>query len=421
METEKSLSNTESSDKELASTDKGELNTLVDLLKMTPFRNVWIASTISLIGDVCFMVALPWLVLQLTGSSLALGSVMMALAVPRALLLLIGGAMSDKFPARTILAMAYSVQLVCVGVVSALIWYHSLHLNALYILAFCFGIADAFTSPALRVLLPELVPREQLPRANSLLSSTSQVCLLGGAAIVGLLIAKWGLFFAFFVDTISYVFIIFVLFGIAAKARTKLSSQNMRSAIAEGLRYVWSDTALRSLLTVMTCINFCMIGATQVGFAALANSRFESSADFGFLLMSAGIGSLIGIVLAGSPLPKMNLQSTFTTACLTLSFLLAALAIQLQIWGVCIISLSLGIVAGYVNIQVVSWLQATVRSDMLGRVMSVLALGSVGIAPLSLAISGLVAQSHVHILFLSAGAILFLTTLLMGRHQSVNI
>lgn len=70
------------------------------------FKHVWVGSTISQLGDVGFMLALPWLVLQMTGSSLALGSVMMALAIPRALLMLLGGAVSDRFPARTVLAVA---------------------------------------------------------------------------------------------------------------------------------------------------------------------------------------------------------------------------------------------------------------------------------------------------------------------------
>jgi MFS family permease len=391
----------------------GETQALQELLQIAPFRNVWIASTISQLGDVCFMVALPWLVLQMTGSSLALGAVLMALAAPRALLLLVGGAISDRFPPRTILAVAFSVQAICVGAVAALIWYGALRLELLLALTVCFGIADAFTSPAMHVLLPSMVKAEQLPAANGLLESTNQICLLAGAAVVGLLIAQWGILFAFVVDAISYIFIILVMLSMAAKPRAEAPAQSVRSAIAEGLRYVWRSPDLRTILITIACVNFCVAGVTQVGFAALATFKFGSPAAFGFLLVSVGIGSVAGIVWAGTRKQKSSVLASVAMSCIVLSFLLAALAIQLPMWWACTVSFVLGIVAGYVNVLVISWLQASVQSDMLGRVMSVLEFASAGVVPVSVAIAGLLANSHVNVLFVAAGALLLLLTLLM--------
>lgn len=72
-------------------------------LRIAHFRNLWLGSTVSMIGDQFYMVALPWLVLSLTGSGLALGTMMMTAAVPRAVLMLIGGAATDRFAPRTVL------------------------------------------------------------------------------------------------------------------------------------------------------------------------------------------------------------------------------------------------------------------------------------------------------------------------------
>ena len=384
------------------------------------FNHVWVGSTISQLGDVGFMLALPWLVLQMTGSSLALGSVMMALAIPRALLMLLGGAVSDRFPARTVLAVAYTAQALCVALIALLLHRQALNLQALYLIAFCFGVADAFTSPALRVLMPELAPPEQLQRANALLQSSMQICVLAGSAVGGLLIAHYGLLFVFIADAASYAYIIAVLLCMAARPRAAApgaEAGGIIPAIAAGLRYVWRDGGLRAVLISFASINFCATGATQIGLVVLAGQQHGSS-GLGLLMACAGAGSLLGLALAAKWRSPLTVHRSAAAASFALSLLLAGLALPLPLWWVCLDAALLGAVAGYVNIQVLSWLQGSVRSDMLGRTMSVLALASVGITPLSLAAAGLLAQIGTGALFLGAGTLLLLTSTLLWRHAA---
>ena len=385
---------------------------------LTPtFRHVWIGSTISQLGDVAFMLALPWLVLQMTGSSVALGSVMMALAVPHALLMLLGGAVSDRFPVRTVLAVAYAAQALCVTLIAVLLRAHTLNLPMLYLLAFCFGVADAFTSPALRVLLPQLVAPDQLPRANALLQSSSQLCVLAGSAVGGLLIAQWGLLTMFIVDAASYVYIIVLLLFLARRRRAATPTSKtvgIRQAIVDGLRYVWGDHRLRALMVSFAGINFCATGSTQIGMVVLASDR-HGSPGLGLLMASAAAGSLAGLALAARWLPAAGIHTKVAAASLMLSVLLAGLALPMPLWWVCLDAGLLGAVAGFINVSLLSWLQGRVRGDMLGRVMSVLGLASAGITPLSLAVAGLLAKFGVGTLFLGASALLLLTTAVMRR------
>src|SRR6476620_208909 len=88
------------------------------------FRNLWIGGAISAFGDQFYLVALPWLVLQLTGSNLAVGTVLMAAAVPRALLMLAGGAVSDRIAPRRIMLRTASLRTLFVGAVGALAYFH---------------------------------------------------------------------------------------------------------------------------------------------------------------------------------------------------------------------------------------------------------------------------------------------------------
>src|SRR5436305_7855121 len=159
-------------------------------LALPDFRNLWTGATISLLGDQFYLVALPWLVLQLTGSSLALGTILMTAAIPRAALMLLGGAVTDRFSARRVLIATAAVRTVLVGTVAALIGLHAIRLWQIYLLTFAFGVADAFSFPAGPALVPTLVQPEQLQPANALLQSSTVATQMVGPAPAGLIIKR---------------------------------------------------------------------------------------------------------------------------------------------------------------------------------------------------------------------------------------
>jgi MFS family permease len=136
-------------------------------LRIPHFRNLWLGSTVSLLGDQFYIVALPWLVLQVTGSSLALGVIMMSAAVLRAFLMLMGGAVSDRIAPRNFLLVTNFARMLLVAAIAVLTWTHWIQVRHLYFLAFAFGIADAFGLPAGQALLPTLFARDQLTSYSS--------------------------------------------------------------------------------------------------------------------------------------------------------------------------------------------------------------------------------------------------------------
>jgi MFS family permease len=178
-----------------------------------PLRNpdyrLWlIGGTISLLGDQFYLVALPWLVLQHTGSAVAMGAIMMAGAIPRALLMLMGGAVSDRMSARKIMMATATARTICVTAIGVLVWLRVLRTWELYALAFAFGVADAFAVPAQTAYMPSLLKREQLVAASSIGQSTGQLTTIVGPVPAGFVIKTLGVAWAFFVDAISFLFII---------------------------------------------------------------------------------------------------------------------------------------------------------------------------------------------------------------------
>ena len=241
------------------------LPTVEHPLKNANYRLWLIGGTISFLGDQFYLVALPWLVLQQTGSAVAMGAIMMAGAIPRAVLMLMGGAVSDRLSARKIMMATATARTVCVTVIGLLVWLRVLQTWELYALAFAFGVADAFAAPAQSAYMPSLVKREQLVAASSVSQSTAQLTTIVGPVPAGFVIQALGVAWAFFVDAISFLFIIGALWKLPDPPETASARKAMWHSIAEGISYVAKDVPLRSLMLLATIMNFCVSGPVAVG------------------------------------------------------------------------------------------------------------------------------------------------------------
>src|SRR5690348_1360228 len=108
-----------------------------------PFRKLWVATALSLFGDFISYVAMAWLVLQLTGSSLALGTVLVVQALPRAVLMVVGGALTDRLSARVTMLGSMGLRAAAVGPLAVLVVSGHVQMWQVYAIAVVFGVVDA--------------------------------------------------------------------------------------------------------------------------------------------------------------------------------------------------------------------------------------------------------------------------------------
>ena len=175
-------------------------------------------------GDQLSIIALPWLVLKLTGDASAMGFVIALAAIPRALFMLIGGAVTDRLSPRRVLVVTNLLRLLTMGLVALATWQGSVSLNQIYLLALVFGLADAFAWPAQSAMPPRLLPPADLGGGNALLQGTAQLSLVVAPALAGVLIAldlggatpqliedQQGLALVFGLNTLSFLFATVVL------------------------------------------------------------------------------------------------------------------------------------------------------------------------------------------------------------------
>lgn len=370
------------------------------------FRNLWLGAAVSALGDQFYLVALPWLVLQLTGSNLAVGTVLMCAAIPRAVLMLGGGAVSDRIAPRRIMLTTASTRTIFVGAVGVLVWLHVVQLWHLYILAFAFGVADAFALPAFQALLPQLVEREQFASANAAFQGLYQTATMLGPAPAGLVIKAFGTAWAFLFDAVSFLFVLVPVYGLprtrpAPKPRAE--GKHFGHDILEGLQYVWHDPAMRALMIVMTGVNFCVSGPIIVGLAALAKFRFGTPTAFGVLIAAWSGGALVGSIAAGIRKQHTHRGWTMVIASAVVSLGIAAIGVLTTQASMAAVLAAAGVIGGYNNVVLISWFQERVDHALMGRVMSVLMFGWVGLMPVSYPLAGAIAQWSIRGMFLISG------------------
>ena len=389
------------------------------------FRLLWTSEAVSVTGDQFHFVAMAWLIISLTGSGLALGTVMIAIAVPRALLLVPMGVVADRRPSRGLMLTAHVARGVIVGVIAGLVVAHAASIPALIVLGILFGAADAIYLPAQQAFLPRALEADRLPSGNALLQGTYQLASIAGPPLAGVVIAAGGTGAAFGIDAVSFLIaatvVLFITGGRAPAPEAirevngagapspATSHESFADSIRAGVHYVLADKAIRTTMLISLVINLAVNGPASVGMPWLASRRFDAG-PLGLGLMAAAWagGALAGTLLAGN-LP-LRRQGRIIVGSLAVTGLAMAVVGVAGSFLVCVLAMAvMGVAIGYVNVVAISWLQARVEGALLGRVMSLVMLMSFGITPLSLALSGLLIDANATGLFVSAGMLVVLT------------
>ena len=392
------------------------------------FRLLWMGENISLFGDQFYFVALPWLVFQMTGSALAFGTILMVGGIPRAVFMLIGGVMTDRFSPRAVMIISNLLRLGITVLLTLVIAGQAVQLWMLYVIAFSFGIVDAFFHPAYRAMVPIIVDEDNLQASNSLMLGTSQLANITGPGVAGVLVNSVGVMPSFAFDAFTFFFTSIMLLLMRPPAfpqnkpspLTEQKRAGILAEIGEMLAAVRSDALLRTVVLVIAAVNLLFTGPLVVGTATLGKLRFvEGSAAFGAMLSTFSIGMLIGTLVAGAIRSKWSgIFSLFLVG------VEGALMMGVGYAPVLIIACGLfaliGFCAGFGNVNVITLTQKNTTKEMLGRVMSLIVLAEVGLAPISNALAGVLADLNVTALFVLAGGLLMLTSALACMNRDLR-
>jgi MFS family permease len=389
------------------------------------FRKLWAATTLSLFGDFFSYIAMAWLVLQLTRSSLALGTVLVVQALPRALLMAVGGALADRFSPRLTMLGSMGLRAVFVAPLAVLVLTGRVQMWEVYGIAVVFGIVDAFFMPARSSILPKVVADHELEPGNAVLNVTAQTSVILGPVLGGVVVAVFGIGWAFAGDAAFFALGFLIILWLPATARTAGGVAHpdggLAGQIVAGFRYAWAEVGIRVTLIVIAVVDFAANGALGVGIPTLAHGRFSAGAiGFGILFGAWGVGATAGALSAGFVPPPKRFGWLIVAICVWLGLGITAVGLVPSLVPAALLMGFSGISTGVVNTYAVSWLQRRTDPAMQGRVMSLVMLASVGLTPVSYAASGAIAQVNPTLLFVIAGGMILLCAVGTASSRTVR-
>jgi MFS family permease len=368
---------------------------LLSPLRHRDFRVLWTGMAVSLLGDGIFLIAIAWESYALWNTPAALSIVGIGMAVPTVLFLLAGGIVSDRYDRRLVMIWADGVRAVAVAVLAVLVLAGALRFWELVVLVAIFGSGTAFFTPAFEAVVPDLLPVEELPAANSLDQFVRPIALRLAGPLLGGALVSVGAGLAFAVDAASFVASLVAVAAIKPRlpARDETNASAL-AAVKEGLRFIRQRVWLWGTLASAAIAYLVFLGPTEVLLPYVVKNELHASAGtLGFVFAAGGLGAVGSAVWMGSrghPGRDITfIYGTWTLATLAVAgYGLATAAWQLML--ACLVFNALETVGTIVWATVK---QRHVPSSMLGRVSSLDWMISIGLLPVSFALTAPVAAA----------------------------
>ncbi|MGH2826107.1 MAG: MFS transporter [Actinomycetota bacterium] len=359
-------------------------------LKERNFRLLWAGMTVSLLGDGISLLALAWAAYEITDSPIGLSMVMLAMTVPHVALLLFGGVASDRLRKRFVMLASDLMRGAVVGTIGFLALADALTIPRLAALAAVYGAGSAFFGPSFDAIVPEVVPASQLGQANSLDQLVKPLALrLAGPAVGGWLIAIGGTGVAFLVDAATFGISAIALMLLRLPKAQVRKRASVLTEMKEGLTYVRSHVWLWGTFGAATVAYLLFMGPVEVLLPHIVKVELGGSAGaLGLVFAFGGLGSVGAATWVGRHgLPRRIV--TLIYVCWTLSTLaIAGYGLGRSLWQLIIPCIAFNMLESVGTIGWMTLKQRHVPPGLLGRVSSLDWLISIGLVPVSFALTG---------------------------------
>jgi MFS family permease len=370
---------------------------MLSSLGVRDFRFLWIGMTVSLVGDGVFLVALAWQVYELSNLPTALSIVGVAITLPQVVMLVLGGVISDRFDRRVVMVAADAVRGAAIGAIGALSLTGTLELWELCMFGGAYGAATAFFGPAFDAVVPEIVDAEALAGANSLDQLVRPAALrIAGPALGGLLIVVCDVGVAFLVDAATYVVSIVAVLLMTPRPRADAvaGGASVLGDIKEGFAYVRSKVWLWATFLAATVAYLLFFGPVEVLVPFVVKNEMHESANvLGVVFAMGGLGAVGGAMIVGQRgIPRRYITSMYI-AWAVATFAVAGYGLATLPWQAMAASF---VFNAFETAGTVVW--ATTKHRLVplrlqGRVSSLDWFISIGLLPLSFALTGPVAAA----------------------------
>ncbi|WP_371656392.1 MULTISPECIES: MFS transporter [unclassified Streptomyces] len=353
----------------------------------------WLAAyTASLIGDSVYFIALGWSAQKAAGPT-EVGLVMAAGALPRAVLMLGGGVVADRFDPRRVILGSDALRCLLILAVAGCIALSAPALWILVAVALVFGAIDALFVPAIGALPPRTTSPEQLARVTGMRSLSMRLSQITGPPIAGLAMGLGGVAAAFTVAGLLFALSLPLLLTVrmrplGARHEERPELGTAREDLLDGLRYIRRHRLIGPLVAAGALCELGLTGTLNVGMVLLNAERGWGPSGYGWIVSSFGAGAAASAALLAVagwlPRAGLMLAGTLLVGCAGA----AAIALVPTLWMAVVLAGVIGLSAGVFGSLDNALIQTAADPAYLGRVTSVVMVTMVGLAPLSYPLVG---------------------------------
>jgi MFS family permease len=364
-------------------------------LAVRPFRWYWIAQWPTLLGTWMQVVALGFLVFDITHSSAAVAAVSAADGLPAVVLSLGGGLLADRLPRRRILLFTQSVLGISSGVLAGLALTGHAGFWAIIAVAVVYGSADALDLPTRQALVADLVDRELIVNAVALSSTAMSATRIIGPSLAGLLIATAGPGACFAVLSAAYIAPLAVLLTVIPDVRPlpRPAGSTAMGELFEGVRTVRRDPLVRGI--VIVCAALAFLGVSYMPFLPILarNQLHGGPAVLGLLYSIGGIGGVVGGVVIATIGNTAGRRRLLVVGGIVYAISLFAVAHSslLPLTLVALVGISFAFLA--MNTSLTTLLQTDADPRLRGRLLGIYAMLFAGLQPLGTVLYALVGSA----------------------------
>ena len=355
------------------------------------YRLYFAGQLLSLMGTWIQTVAQSWLVYQLTGSAVLLGTVSFATQVPILLLAPLAGTLADRMDRRRLILTTQSALMALAIALAGLTLTGVIAVWHILVLATLQGIVNSFDMPARQSFVVEMVGKEDLPNAIALNSTMFNSARMIGPAVGGLLVALVGEGWCFLVNAASFLAVLAGLSRMSLRPTAAAPGEAGRGGIAEGLAFVARTEPFRSLLLLVALVSLAGMPFTVL-LPVFATGLQAGPEGYGLLMGAVGVGALAGALRLAAHRNVQRLERLPALATSGLAFGLALFAQAPSFWPAAAALLLVGFCLITETAASNTLLQSLVPDRLRGRVMACYMMCFAGLAPFGALAAGTAAQ-----------------------------
>jgi MFS family permease len=361
----------------------------LDVLAEREFRLLWLARSLSSIGDALTPVATAFAVLEI-GTASDLGIVLGAQMGGRLVFTLVGGVWADRLPRRALMVASDAVRASVQALIALAFLTDAIEVWHLAVGSTIFGISGAFFQPASTGLIPQLVSPSRVQEANALLGLTRNTTELFGPAVAGVLVATTGYALVYAIDSATFVASLLSLSLMRPLGAVQRRAQSFLADVREGVREVLARPWMRATLAADLLANFAIAPYFVLG-PLVVREQLGGPKDWGLMMAAGAAGGIVGGMLVLRWKPRRLLVAAYcvlTAIPLALLSLVPPVPLPLLMLGAAFFTFS--IVVGNTFWSTAE--QQHIPNEVLGRVDSVSWMVSIAIMPVAYVVAGPVAD-----------------------------